>query len=511
MRNGRPASRFNILRAPQSGQGMTLVEIMVAAFILLIALAAIVPFFLTGLSQASTLRYRSLANNIAREKMEEIRQLDYREIYTEANREADPTLGTSTLESLFDTSTNERGADFDIAYVVNVAPYEDGYLKEVTVDVTWDAPPRVSAAKLTTLVHQQFLGPRGSRLVIDPPGANDPLHTPFQYFDQTSPVSSIRYYIAQADWSLVFDNLDTTPVAKDVYMRLALYDENGQTIALGDSANEYKITDLNSHTTDGRVDSVWFQLDGIDFSTIPDGYWELRAVAYNIYEEPGNVWRLMIRVEKDAPAAPTSFLATAQADNQTVVLTWAGGAEKDRARYLIQRRLWDGAVWLPWVTLADDLAPYLSTYTDSGSVSEARDPWGDLTTQHYYEYQLWAEDKSNPPNVGPTTVATAVIPSPTPPTTIEVTTTEPPSTTTTIAPLSNVDIKNLSNANYDVQIKNSSGATKYNGKVNKNKTETVTGLEADSYLITATSTGKPTITQSFTVPKQAGTVVLTIL
>ena len=44
----------------------------------------------------------------------------------------------------------------------------------------------------------------------------------------------VNYYIAQADWNLVFDNLDTpTPVAKDVYMRLALYDENGQSIASG--------------------------------------------------------------------------------------------------------------------------------------------------------------------------------------------------------------------------------------------------------------------------------------
>ena len=45
------------------------------AMLLLVALAGIVPFFLTGLA-ASTVRYKSIASNIARERMEEIRRLD---------------------------------------------------------------------------------------------------------------------------------------------------------------------------------------------------------------------------------------------------------------------------------------------------------------------------------------------------------------------------------------------------------------------------------------------------
>jgi type II secretory pathway pseudopilin PulG len=340
---------------------MTLIEIMVAALVLLIAMAGMVPFFLTGLSQASSLRFKSLANNIAREKMEEIRQLDYREIYTEENNldqiaEGEPSFGSRTLESLFDTSTVERDASFDISYDVNVAPYQEGYLKEVTVNVTWEGPPRVSAAQITTLVHQQFLGPRGSRLTINPPGTQDPLGTPFKLLNYSS-TASVQYYIAQADWGLVYDNLDTTPVAKNVYMRLALFDQNGQCITLGDSSDEFKIANLNSTTVDGRLESVWFQYDGFDPAAIPDGYWELRAVAYNVYDEPGNTWRLMVRVEKDAPAAPSSFVATPQADNETVVLTWAGGPERDRSRYILQRRLWDGAQWLPWVTLNEDLSP----------------------------------------------------------------------------------------------------------------------------------------------------------
>jgi prepilin-type N-terminal cleavage/methylation domain-containing protein len=494
-------------------RGMTLIEVMVAALILLLALAAIVPFFLTGLSQASTVRYKSVASNIAREKMEEIRQLDYREIYTDANRVSDSTLGTKTLESLFGTSSVVRDQAFAVSYEVSVAPYEEGYLKEVTVNVTWDAPPLVSAAKLTTMVHQQFLGPRGNLLTLETPSP-DPLGSPFPLLSNSMP-TKVRYYIAQADWSLLYDHLDTTPVAKDVYMQMALFDENGQSIALGDAANEYKIGPSNLHyVNDTGGPKVYYEYDlnvnDVNGAPIPDGYWELRAVAYNIFGEPGNVWRRMVRVEKDAPAEPTDFIADAM-DDKTVVLSWTGGSELDRARYVLQRRLWDGAVWLPWVTVSGNLNPNLSTYTDEGNVGQAKDPWGSGSTPHYYEYQLWAEDKSSPPLVGPATAVTVVVPPLVAPTTTSSTTTSSTSTTTTVAVLSSVQIRNSTGVTYDIVVNNSGGAQVFSDSVKKNKTITVSGLPNGVYVITATSSGKPTVTQTFTVPAQADTVVLTIL
>jgi type II secretory pathway pseudopilin PulG len=358
---------------------MTLVEIMVASLILLVAMAGIVPFFLTGLSQASTVRFKSVANNIAREKMEEIRQLDYRQIYTESNRVADPTLGSRTLESLFGTSAVSRDSTFAVSYDVNVTPYDEGYLKEVTVNVSWDAPPMVSAAKITTLVHQQFLGPRGSRLTIEPASA-DPLGTPFSLLSKTNP-TNVRYYIAQADWNLVYDNLDTAPVAKEVYMRISLFDSNGQSISLGDPATGYRIHKDRLRyaiNTDGRVSDVWFETSFSASST--DGYWEMRPsrTTYDGRATSGGLWSY----RKDAPAEPTSFAATAQDDGETVILTWAGvrsvtASTTCPATPLGRRGL------LSWVTITDNLNPISSTFTDQGSVAQSRDPWGDATTQHF--------------------------------------------------------------------------------------------------------------------------------
>ena len=172
-----------------ANQGFTLVEIMVAVLLLVFAMAGIVPFFLGGLSQASTVRYKSIATNVARERMEEIRQLDYREI-------ASP----ESLTTRFGSTATQRGLTFTVSYAVAESAYEAGTLKKVTVNVGWTAPPKLSAASITTMIHQQFLGPRGSYLELIPTSA-DPLGTPFPVIAGTT---KARYHLAQADWSLVF-------------------------------------------------------------------------------------------------------------------------------------------------------------------------------------------------------------------------------------------------------------------------------------------------------------------
>ncbi len=72
-------------------------------------------------------------------------------------------------------------------------------------------------------------------------------------------------------------------------------------------------------------------------------------------------------------------------------------------------------------------------------------------------------------------------------------------------------IDNLTGLTYNVVVQDDDGVTVYSGQVKKNKTITVSGLSAGSYLITATSSGRPDVTRSFTVPQQAGDTVLTIL
>jgi len=517
MRMTFPALGKKTVRKTRVARGFTLIEVMVAALLLLIAMAGIVPLFMSGLSQASTIRLKSVATNVAREKMEMVRQLDYREIYTEAMRAADHTLGTRTLESLFGTSETVRGSAFTISYAVASKAYQDGTLKEVTVDVGWAAPPKVSAASMTTLIHQQFLGPRGSRLDLTPT-SSDPLNTPFELIANTT---KARYYIAQADWSLIFYDLSqATPAPRNVYMRLALFDDNGQSLPIGPSGNGYQIDTSYvrySRDTGGAINAVWFEYD-FDAAAFPDGYWETQAVAYNEYGEPGNTWRFRVRIEKEAPTAPTSFSATPQGDNHTVVLAWASGPERDRDHYVLERRKWDvgTGAWLSWVTVASGLDPNVTTYTDVGNVGAGQDPWGNGSTQNCYQYSLWAVDICNPGLVGASVQTEAYIPPSTTTTSGSSTTTTVVSTTTTTVggPTTTVlywvQIQNNSNTSYNVVVKDGSGTTVYSGTAKKSKVLPITGLHSGSYQITATASGKPTLNQSFSLPAQAGATVLTI-
>lgn len=485
-----------------SAQGFTLIEVMVGVMLLLFAMAGIVPLFLTGLSQASTVRYKSVATNIARERMEEIRQLDYREIE-----------GADYLAERFGTDVTQRSLNFTVSYDVETSTYEDGTLKKVTVNVTWAAPPVTSPASITTLIHQQFLGPRGAYLEVLPT-TSDPLGTPFSVISGTTVA---RYHLAQADWGLVLSNLDQVGMAaRECYMRLVLFDDAGQSIALGDPDYEYRID--NSYLryttgTDGKVTDVWFEY-AFNASSIPDGYWEMRAVAYNEYDEPGNVWRLRLRVEQGPPAAPLAFTASPQLDNQTVLLTWTGGPERDRAYYVLQRDTQVGGVWSEnWVTLADHLDPNTVTFLDNGSIVDETDPWGTVETPHNYRYRIWAVDICEPGREGAAATAEAAIP----PAVITTTTTLLPpdvsttsTTSTTLATSFSVDIRNASSKSYNLNVRDAGGTILFTGSVPKNSTRTLSGLATGNYQVIASSPGRSTVIQSFSLPAQAGQVVLTI-
>ncbi|MCX8032906.1 MAG: prepilin-type N-terminal cleavage/methylation domain-containing protein [Thermoleophilia bacterium] len=494
-------------------RGFTLIEVLIASMLLLIVMAGIVPFFVGGLAQASTVRYKSLATNIARERMEQIRQLDYREI-TE-----NPAEGT-TLSARFGTTAERRGIKFNISYKVESSTYDTGLLKKVTVTVSWTAPPRVSPASITTLIHQQFLGPRGAYLELSPT-QSDPLGTPFPLIAGSS--TRIRYHIAEADWGLVFrDVTKPSTTARDVFARFFFVGSDGRTIFLGDPDDENRIDTayLRYSTSGSQLTDVWFEYS-FDTRLIPDGYWELRAVAYNEYEQPGNVWRLRVRIENGAPAAPTQFTAVAQPDNQSVVLYWLGGPESDRDHYVLERSVWNSQAqqWTSWQPVAPNIAPDTVTYTDQGSVALKVHPWGSQETTNWYLYRIYAVDRQ-PGNIGPAAALTqpVVIPPMTTTTTTQTTTTVSTTSTTTISTTTttlatySVKVQNNAKSHYRVDVRNASNALVYTGTVKKGQTLTISGLPAGQYKIDATPiSGGSIVSASFSLPAQADQIVLTLL
>ncbi len=496
-----------IRRKHRAAKGFTLMEVIVAATLLLVALAGIVPFFVTGLSQASTVRYKSIATNVARECVEKIRQLDYREISDGDEEDG----GIQTLQDRFGTSVAERGITFTISYNVDREGYGSGSLKKVTVDVTWaDESVSAAGASITTLIHQQYLGPRISALTVEPATA-DPLHTPFRMLNEATR-TTVKIHIAEADWGLVYDNLGEATMAprEGVYARLVLFDSSGQPFLLGDPASDHMITGL-AYTTnfEGAISDVYFYYE-FQSETVPDGYWEMRGTVYNKYDEPGNVWRLEVRAENGPPGQPD--LTVTATDDETVEVTWYGAPERDRAYYVLERR-WLGSP--TWSTLASDLDPDATSYPDHGSVVGHVDPWGDDTTTNEYEYRLWAVDIANKSgevnaDTAGCTIPTTTTTNPSSTTTSSTTTstTSTSTTSTTVFTTGGGTVVNHINKTYSVVVRGPGGPYYYS--VDGLATITISGLPAGSYSITAAH-GSTVVTSSFTLPDRDGTVLLEIL
>ena len=216
------------LKRSRAEAGFTLVELMVAALLLLIVMAGFLPVFLQGLSQTSAARYKSIATNIAREKIEQIRQLDYREI-------TDDTLQPGNLYELFGSSVEvpERNMTYLINYDVVENAMPGQAVKSVEVTVTWDAPPVPSPAIVKTLIAQQYLGPRGGWLEVSNTSEDDlaPGGTPFPLLSTNGQDTTVKYHIAQSDWFMAYTSLwSPLPSPNDISLKSVLRNDAGGTV-----------------------------------------------------------------------------------------------------------------------------------------------------------------------------------------------------------------------------------------------------------------------------------------
>jgi Tfp pilus assembly protein PilV len=367
--------------------GFTLIELLVGALLLLIVMAGFLPFFLQGLSQTSAARFKSMATNIAREKVEQIRQLDYREIT------ADPAQPRNLYE-LFGSSVlvPERNMTYLIDYSVVENAMPGQAVKSVEVTVTWDAPPRPSPAVVKTLIAQQYLGPRGGWLEVSNTSQDDvaPGGTPFPLLCTSGLDTSVKYHIAQSDWFMAYTSMSSPlPSPNDISLKSLFRNDSGGVACPIEVSNSDLNTTLSG--SPAMLSDVWFEYS-FDARTIPDGYWDLLVTMYNKYKQPGNTWDLRVRVEQGPPMAPQMFTATGVSDTQ-IRLSWQPGEEQDRARYVLERRKQnaDGTWPNAWTTVNPNLPPNTAAYTDNGVVNTV-DPWGSASQNNRYQYRVYGVD-----------------------------------------------------------------------------------------------------------------------
>jgi len=145
----------------RTGDGFSLVELMVTVLIAGIVFAAMVPLFVTAAKRSSGDRSRTVAVNAAQARIEAIRALPFNQIAADPSNQAagqaSPNLYDPTFENgQFGATYTPSGASkpYSVSYAVTSVPATGvANYKQVTVTVSWTAPPSpVYPTTLTTIV-----------------------------------------------------------------------------------------------------------------------------------------------------------------------------------------------------------------------------------------------------------------------------------------------------------------------------------------------------------------------
>jgi len=330
--------------------GLSLVELLVTVFIATLVFAAMVPLFVGAQKKNVADNLRNIALQIAQDKIEKIRQLDFDQIVADPGDPSsvpnlyNPSFAGGQFGPTFAAVAGTTSKTIHIDYTVSdvpAGPLEGlDQCKKVVVDVWWDPPPApVKHVILETLIYQQYAGPR------------------IAVFD-VSPLEEVASNIVWVTSSSV--DLTATIVSEDLasmnaggtpqgFVRFSVNAYNGARVAFGEVSTPV-------YANPGQYVFTW------DASTAPDGVYVFQAVAFSLNRFQGNTVSQAYRVEKGPPAAVTNLAATA--GNGVVYLTWDTSPAGDLSHY----QVWRGTAAGGEVLLADGVAT--PSYSDETVVND---------------------------------------------------------------------------------------------------------------------------------------------
>jgi fibronectin type 3 domain-containing protein len=306
-----------------------MVELLVTIIIAGVVFAAMIPFLASAQSRNAADNMRNIALQVARDKIEKIRQLDYDSVDTTyLNDNGPPTLSSGVFGTEWQAGTGGALKDFRITYNVTLYPLgstagQESY-KTVSVSVVWEgAPFPHKAVVLQTTVSRQYFGPQ----VVDlfSPDASPGT----EGLDELSGGgSSVRIIATVASQDLA--QLTGSPKGKVVF---AVTDMSGNLVASGSQDTPLSTASSVPTGVTGQFQWLW------DSSTASTGYYIFTAHAESGGGAVGNTWSITYSVVSGGLAAPTN-LAANQGD-QNVSLTWTAVSGADH--YQVWRSAASGA------------------------------------------------------------------------------------------------------------------------------------------------------------------------
>lgn len=333
-----------LVRARRATRGFSMIELMVTVVLAGIVFAAMVPMFVSAQQKASGDQVRVVALNVAQDRLEKVRQLDFDQI-TQANLESSTFYGNQ----FGTTATSYSGSSsrtYAVGYVVTTSGGGTSTAPasvQVVVTVTWTAPPRpVKPVTLATIVSRQSAGPQIVDMVISPLNSNGDINGTSTTLSATvSPLGTNRANTAK----VVF----TVAAQSNPSLRLAT---------------------LTATTGTGGVYTVtWDEAGAVSGTTyVFDAY----AVSNQASADIGNTWERTAKLVLGQAPSPVTNFTIAQGDKR-LLLKWDASTASDFSHYELYRGTSSGSE-SPYV---DDLTA--AGYIDTGLVNG---------TTYYYKVRV---------------------------------------------------------------------------------------------------------------------------
>ena len=364
------------VRARRGARGFSFVELLVTIVIAGIAFLAMVPLFVTAQEKNSGDTFRNVATQMAQDRIELVRQLDYDQI-TEANLNSDdfptagaklfsqtvPYYGGSASSMTFHVQTGVALVIDGVSVVPSAATLGTEQFKTVTVVAWWGPADPTKAEKLTKLqtqIYKQYAGPQlltftAATLVPQP------------------------LYGADLAWITAMPlTLEATVAEIDRPETAKVH------FSIRDASSEVAYLDVTTATSPGTYTWVYA-------GPMNDGVYTVSAQAKSTKSFSGNLVSLPLTVEQGPPAQPLGVKATSGVESVTV--TWVASTAADLDHYEVYR--FDSAAD-PLTTdpLSLDSANYTYRGTAMGNVSPSYvDGDASLQLGKAYYYIVYALDK----------------------------------------------------------------------------------------------------------------------
>ena len=309
-------------QACNRGAGFSFVELLVTIVIAGIAFAALVPVFVGAQQATSADQVRNSALQLAQDKLEKVRGLDY-DLITTSNLQSSTFANGQFGTSVAWTTGGGGSRTFSVAYQVDLLPVGSTLgtekYKQVTVTAAWTAPPSpVAPVQLSTMVSQQYAGPQIIRFDVGPDAVLK---------DENGSSIIIAWPVELDAYIAPEDILSMNQAASEADRGYVLFTVTSLSGTQVDSA---KVTTPVSGVP-AHYQYSW------DNSAAANGVYILQAVAVAGFgsRAQGMPVSIALNYENNAPPAPTSL--TALPGDASVILNWIAPAAGDIDYYEVWR------------------------------------------------------------------------------------------------------------------------------------------------------------------------------